>query len=229
MMPGRAGAVWLLLLLAAAAAALPFAVLDNAPLVDAPNHLARFHVMAELERSPELQEFYEFRPGFHPYYGMRIVFGLLQPVFGLEVTGRIFTVLAVLSPALGALVLARAIHGRMTLLPLFAFALTMNAPAAWGFLNFLFSLGFVLSAFAGWIALQDKPLGLRTAALMPAVFAAGALHPRLRRYSAGLARGLRVRRPDVSPALGSPVPALPRRGAAGPVPARCSAAPARLS
>ena len=50
-----AGAFWLLFGLAALAAALPFAVLENAPLVDAPNHYARFHILAELERSDRLE------------------------------------------------------------------------------------------------------------------------------------------------------------------------------
>jgi hypothetical protein len=160
----------------AIAAVSPVAFLDQIPLVDAPNHLARFHIMQTISTDPDLAKYYYVKGGFYPYFGMRIIYEILTPVVGVERAGHIFALVAILLPCFGSLALSKAIHGRLSVLSFAAFAFSMNMIAGWGFLNFLLSLGVVLFAFAGWIGLRDFKLPWRVAGFGPIIFATGCVH-----------------------------------------------------
>lgn len=162
--------------LAAVAAIAPVAFLDQIPFADAPNHLARFHIMHSVARDPHLAEYYYVKDGFYPYFGMRFVIGVLTPALGTERAAHVFALLALLMPALGATVLARAIHGRTPAMAATAFAFSMNMLAGWGFLNYLFSLGAVLLVFAAWIGTTRWPLAWRVPAFWPPVLIVGCVH-----------------------------------------------------
>lgn len=186
---GRARADYsfpLLFLVACLAAALPVFLLQNIPFIDMPNHLARFAILDALPGNAMLDEYYRAKDGFYPYYGMNLVFGALLPLVGLEQAGRIFDVLAVLMPSFGAIVLSRAIHGRLSVVSLTGFALSMNGLVAWGFLNYVFSIGIVLMAFGGWVASERIGLVWRTLVFAVVIFATGCVHL----ISAGILFGL---------------------------------------
>ena len=61
----------------------------------------------------------------------------------------------------GTLALNRALVGRWTVLPLFAFPLVYNYVFLVGLMNYLFGIGIALWALAGWIVLRDRPWPLR--------------------------------------------------------------------
>src|SRR4051794_18950169 len=125
-------------------AVMPFATLNNIPLVDAPNHFALYYIKKHISSSKELSELYELRTGFFPYLGMTLILDALTPIFTLSQASRIFTCFAVLLPPLGAVALSRAIHGRVTAVSLLSFTLTLNMLAGWGFLTYLVGLGAAL-------------------------------------------------------------------------------------
>jgi hypothetical protein len=154
----------------------PILILENIPLVDAPNHLARFHILNTLSSDSHLSTYYFVKGGFFPYNGMRIMFALFTPLVGVEGAGRIFAVVAVLLPLLASMALSFVIHKRLPMISIAVFAFSMNMLAGWGFLNFLFSVGIVILAFAAWIALDACPYYIRYIIFCTIVFMVGAIH-----------------------------------------------------
>jgi hypothetical protein len=100
----------------------------------------------------------------------------LSPWLGVEVAAQIFAVLALLSPSLGALVLSRALHGRVGAPAVLGFGLSLNLVASWGFLNFLFSLGFVLGGLGLWISWEPRQRWRRVLLFVPILLGLGCLH-----------------------------------------------------
>ena len=126
------------------------------PLVDYPNHLARMHLLATLSGSPTLRQYYAlvWRP--LPDLAMDALVPPLLHVVSLSTAGKLFLVATYFSSTGGVAVLHRVLHGRWSAWPLTAFLLVYNRLLLWGLVNFLFGLGLVLWALAGWIALRER-------------------------------------------------------------------------
>lgn len=157
--PARAGVALLAVLLGL----VPLIGLSNLPFIDMPNHLARMYVLAEIGSDENLSRYYTIEHGLFPYLGIRGFFAALSPFFGIETIGHLFAIVAALMPAVGGMALAKAIHGRITLVSLAGFAFVLNALLSFGFLNYLFSVGLVLMALALWIRLDGVGQWLRLA------------------------------------------------------------------
>lgn len=146
-----------LLILGCYAAALvmlawPIAQVANPMLADYPNHLARQFVAGSLPENALLAQHYVARHDFYPYLPMDLIVGALRPLIGLEASGKVFLVIALLMPVAGTMALARVLHGRIGLWPLASTLFVYNLMLAWGFTTYLFSAGLGLCTFAGWIA-----------------------------------------------------------------------------
>ena len=93
----------------------PLLVVDHPPLHDYPNHLARVYVLAHLDDSPLLAEYYEAHWEVLPNLAMDLVvtplLGLVQP----ETAGKLFGALILLSTAPAAGLLHFALFGRWSL------------------------------------------------------------------------------------------------------------------
>ncbi len=165
-----------LAVLALALIAWPFIGVQSPPLADYPNHMARFHVLQNLETSEALQSFYFIRDGFYPYLSIAAFMKIFSPIFGVEGAGRIFAVFAIYLPVLGTLTLSRANNGKVSWLTLAMVPLALSTVAGWGFLNFLFSTGLVLIFFALWIKTESWPLIRRTVIFAVLIFAVTAMH-----------------------------------------------------
>jgi hypothetical protein len=122
------------------------------PLVDYPNHLARMWILAENGALPALAANYAVAWRLLPNLGMDLVVPALAQVMPLELAGRLFIALTMLSLVAGTAALHRALHGRVGVWPLGALLFLYNAALFWGFLNCLFGVGLFLLTFAGWIA-----------------------------------------------------------------------------
>ncbi len=133
------------------------------PLADYPNHLARMHILAELERSATLQQFYDVLIAAQPNLAMDLIVPALARVMPLEVAGKVFISLTLISMAAGVLVLHRTLHDRWSWWPCLAFLFLYNRLFLWGFLGYLLTLGLALAAVALWIRLRDRPVPLRLA------------------------------------------------------------------
>ena len=154
--PGRVALI-AALLLALASAPLFSTVLP--PLVDYPNHLARFWLLAT-GGSP----FYAVRWGLLPNLAGDLVVPALARLMPLEIAGKVFIVASFTLIVGGAAWLNRAASGGWRLWPLLAVAFLYNRQFLSGFLNYLFGLGLALCGAALWLALERRAASLRLAA-----------------------------------------------------------------
>jgi hypothetical protein len=122
------------------------------PLVDYPNHLARMWILAQNGALPDLASNYAIAWRVLPNLAMDLIVPALAQIMPLEVAGRLFIALIMLSLVAGTMALHRALHGRLTLWPLSALLFLYDAALFWGFLNCLFGIGMFLLTFSGWIA-----------------------------------------------------------------------------
>ena len=133
------------------------------PLVDYPNHLARMHILANWATDPALQRNYVIDWSLHPNMAMDLIVPVLARVMPVYLAGKLFVAATMLSLLGGTLALRKVLVGRVGLWPILTFLLLYNHALFWGFLNYLFTAGLALFAFAGWIALRDSPVPRRIA------------------------------------------------------------------
>ena len=121
------------------------------PLVDYPNHLARMAILAHVGNSAVANNYI---PDWRllPNLAMDLIVPLLAHILPLEVAGRLFIAATMSLLVIGTVLLRRALHGKVGLLPLCSFLFTYNAVLWFGFLNYLFALGVAIISFAGWIS-----------------------------------------------------------------------------
>jgi hypothetical protein len=139
-------------------AVFPLTLVDIPPLADYPNHLARVFILSHLDDIPKLGDYYRDVMSAQPNLAFDLIVGALARIVPLEVAGRVFSALTILSMAGGVFLLHRAIHGRFSPWSLLAFFFVYNRLYLWGFLAYLFTLGCAIAAFAAWIILRKRPI-----------------------------------------------------------------------
>lgn len=154
----------------AAIALAPFCVVRVPGLGDMLNHLARMHVLATIGQSAALQRYYQVHWAPIPYLAMDAVVPLLARLMPIYLAGKIFVLACMILPVAGTACLHYTVHRRLSVVPMAAWLVSTNTLLAFGFLNYLFALGFALMLFAGWIATQSWPRWPRAA-----LFAAGVI------------------------------------------------------
>ena len=133
------------------------------PLVDYPDHLARIWVLLHAQDIPALGSNYVVDWRLLPNLAVDLVLPLIAHVLPLEAAGRLFIALTMASLVLGSIALQRVLHGRVGLWPLASLLFVYNSVLYWGFVNFLFTLGLAILAFAAWIASERWPAWRRVA------------------------------------------------------------------
>ncbi|HEY7999639.1 MAG TPA: hypothetical protein VIE87_12520 [Pseudolabrys sp.] len=133
------------------------------PLSDYVNHLARMHVIATLSKNPQLAQYYEIDWQVIPNLTMDLIVPLLARFMNIYLAGQVFIVGMFALIVSGVLALNRALIGRWSVFPLFAFPLLYNYVFLVGLMNYIFGIGVALWALAGWIALRERPWPLRVA------------------------------------------------------------------
>jgi hypothetical protein len=131
------------------------------PLSDYVNHLARMHIIATLQANPQASNFYEINWQVIPNLTMDFIVPVLARFMNIYTAGSTYIVAMFALLISGTLALNRALVGRWTVLPLFAFPLVYNYVFLVGLMNYLFGIGIALWALSGWIALRDRPWPLR--------------------------------------------------------------------
>ncbi|WP_022723709.1 hypothetical protein [Rhodopseudomonas sp. B29] len=134
---------------------LPFLLVDVPPVLDYPNHLARYFVLAHPD-DPILSQFYAPHWRILPNLGMDVIGAALLKVSSVHVGGRILLASSLLMPMIGAVVYHRVAFGRFSYWPLASGAVAYNAVFFLGFMNFLLSLGLALIGAAAWTALRRR-------------------------------------------------------------------------
>jgi hypothetical protein len=128
---------------------LPFFMVDVPPVLDYPNHLAGFYILAH-PADPALSRFYAPRWALLPNIATDLLgVGLLQ-VLPVHIAGRIVLATALLAPVVGTIVYARAAFGRFTLWSLGSGLAAYNGLFFLGFMNFLVGLGVALAGAGAW-------------------------------------------------------------------------------
>jgi hypothetical protein len=133
-------------------ATVPVASTTLPPLVDYPNHLARFHLLAEGGNA-----YYAVRWAALPNLGADLIVPALSQIMPLTVAGRLFLVLTFALLAGGAVWLNRVVSGGWRLWPLLAFSVLYNRLLLWGFINYLFGVGLAFCGLALWLQLERAP------------------------------------------------------------------------
>jgi hypothetical protein len=141
---------------------LPFATVDLPPLMDMPNHLARFLLLSQ--PVPELEGHYAVSLRLLPNLLGDLIVAGLAPLIGLEPAARILFVLCVLLPVLGCVALHRAHFGGLHWWPLTSGLFAFHGLFLLGFLNFSLGLGVALLSAAAWVMLPERRLWTRALA-----------------------------------------------------------------
>lgn len=115
------------------------------------NHLARMHVVSDIDRSEALSRFYRVHWQAVPYLAMDAAFVVLNQFATIYQAGRIFVVICIILPVLSVAMLHFVVHRRLSLVPATAFLFCYNYLLSWGLLNYLPPLCLAVMLFAGWI------------------------------------------------------------------------------
>ncbi|MGA9583087.1 MAG: hypothetical protein WBR13_14085 [Allosphingosinicella sp.] len=142
-----------LVLAAVLACGLPLLWPDVPPLVDLPGHMGRYHVQTQIDGSPILQAFYDFKWALIGNLGVDLLVVPLAALMGLEPAVKLITILIPVMTGAGFLWVAREVHGRVPPTAYFALPLTYSFPFLFGFANFALSMALAFLAFAFWLRL----------------------------------------------------------------------------
>jgi hypothetical protein len=137
---------------------IPLALTPLIPAVDFNDHLLRYWILADNGATPVLAENYTPQWALLSNLGMDILGTGVLKVLPPLTAGRLLGALVLVAPFLGALYLAHAVQGRLTLFScLLAGLLAFSHIFTWGFANFLLGLGILLFGLGWWIRMQDRP------------------------------------------------------------------------
>lgn len=137
--------------------AIPFFLVDVPPVLDYPNHLARYFVLAHPD-DPILSQMYAPHWVVLPNLGMDVIGAAILRVTDVYVGGRILLALSLFAPIVGVIAYHRAAFGRYSFWPLASGLVAYNGAFLLGFMNFLLSLGFALIGSAIWIVLRRRKM-----------------------------------------------------------------------
>lgn len=133
----------------------PFLVVDVPAVLDYPNHLARFYILAR-PNDPFLSRMYAAHWSVLPNVGIDLIGQTLLRILPVHVAGRILLALSLLAPLIGTVLYARAAFGRWTWWSLGAAVIGFNGIFFLGFMNFLLSMGVALAGAGAWRLLQRR-------------------------------------------------------------------------
>ena len=148
------GLLIFVVLLLLGGAAIPLFVSRFPPLADYPGHLAITYILENYNRMAPFQSAYTLEYGIYPNLAMDILVPSLAAILGIETSGRIFIFLIFVVTVCGALLVNKALYGRVSIGALFVFCILYNGILAWGFMNYLFGLGMAMLSFGVYLLFQ---------------------------------------------------------------------------
>lgn len=141
--------------IAVLATALPFLVVDVAPLCDLPNHLGRIHVLANLDKVSGYSEFYVEDPVILPNLALDSVATPLARFMPTTRASQVFCLMMALSVVLGAAAVAYAQRRSAGVAAALAACCLHTVSLEYGFVNYTAGIGCALLAIAAWIRSRD--------------------------------------------------------------------------
>ncbi len=143
-------------LLLCIAAGLPGILARYPQMTDYPAHLARWYIMIDGGRTPDLARYYAFDWAWSGNLGVDILIRPLAALFGLETAGRLFVILIPTLVAGGLFAVEWTLRRRIGVGPLLALATVWSPALLMGFLNFELALAGALFAFALWVRMEQS-------------------------------------------------------------------------
>jgi hypothetical protein len=156
--------VALLILLSAA----PLIYPPLPPLVDLFGHVGRYRVSLDLQSSPTLQQYYDFKWAVVGNLGVDLLVVPLAKLIGLEPAVKLIVIAIPPMTVGGMLWIAREVHYRLPPTVMFALPFAYGHHFLFGFVNYALSMAFAFLAFGLWLRLGrlDKSW-LRAALFIP--------------------------------------------------------------
>ena len=136
-------------------ATLPVVLARYPQMADYPAHLARWHVMLDGARSPDLLRYYVFEWRWMPNLGADLLIRPLAALLGLEPGGRVLAGLIPVLLGLSFVAVDRALHGRVGVGSLLAMTTIWAPTLLMGFVNFSLAEALAFLAFALWVRLAE--------------------------------------------------------------------------
>lgn len=145
---------WLIALIALIA---PLFVVEVLPLLDLPNHAARFFVLANYDASPYFQQNFRIVIEPLPNLAADLIIVPLTNIFDVWTAHRIFLVISVLLFALGSHLISENETNDFSFSAIHASFLVYGWTFFHGFLSFIFGMGVLLVALGLWFRWREKP------------------------------------------------------------------------
>ena len=143
---------WLLVTLVLIAA-VPMLWPVTPPLIDLPDHMARFEITSGIQSSSPLNQFFEVDWKLIPNLGVDLLVLTLAPLVGVELAVKSIVIVIPVLTASGLLWISREVHGRIPATTLFALPLAYGYPFLYGFVNYCLASGLALLSFGLWLRL----------------------------------------------------------------------------
>ena len=154
-MIGR-GAWWAILALVAAVLLAPLAIVDVPPVLDYPNHLARFVLLAAGPDDPVLGPVFTPDWGIIPNLAADLIGPPLLRFLPVHVAGRCLLGGILLLNLAGVLALHRALFGRRSFWPLASGLVAYNSTFLLGFLSWQIGSGLAMLCAAAWLNWRER-------------------------------------------------------------------------
>lgn len=145
--------------------AVPLAWPAIPPLTDIFGHLARATILARIDVSPFLHQWFGTHARLSGNLGVDILVAVLGPMLGIVLATKLVLIGTAVLTGGGMLLVAREAHGRLPPTAAFALPTVFGMPFNYGFLNYSLSVALVFPAIALWLHL-GRGIG-RSAAFTP--------------------------------------------------------------
>ena len=139
----------------------PLFLCSPLPLVDYTNHLARMHILVNINASEYLSSYYKMEWSALPNLAMDLIVPILANAVTVETATLLFAILTLFTMASGVIAANWALFGNKSLFPFLVFLFLFNKYFLLGVLNFLFSVGLAFWIFAAWVRFRDRPISIR--------------------------------------------------------------------
>lgn len=142
--------------LASAISLLPFWLVDTLPGLDHPAHFARMRILTDALAGRPISPFWQVDFHLVPNLAIDLVVPPLALLLGVDLALRIVVSIIAVLPIFGAILLQRALFGRVGASVVLATAIVFNWPLAFAFYNAAAGAGLMLVALAVWIRMADR-------------------------------------------------------------------------
>jgi hypothetical protein len=143
------------------AAVFPLFIVETPALGDYLTHLARMHIIASVDKDPQLAQYYTVTWHVLPNLAMDLIVPVLSRYIDIYLAGKLFVSLTIALIMTGGIAVHYAVYRRLSIAPLVISLFIYNESLLLGLLNYVFGIGLALWGIAAWIWLRTRHPFLR--------------------------------------------------------------------